>query len=208
MGLVKRALPALFLFGKKMKSTIVTKSEMQTIFNKDGQAFAATGLNARPCVVLGFLDKEKNGYEAVLLKFGDEKKNTPKLLKEVLFDQEPKLEIGQELKAVEIFKEGDLVSITGVSKGKGFAGVVKRWHFKGGPRTHGQSDRERAPGSSGPTTTPGRVLKGSRRPGRMGSEKKTVKNLEILKIDPENNFLWVKGAVPGRKGGFLVINKI
>ena len=140
-----------------MKLTIVTKSEMQTIFNKDGQAFAATGLNARP--------------------------------------------------SVEDFKEGDLVSVTGVSKGKGFAGVVKRWHFKGGPRTHGQSDRERAPGSSGPTTTPGRVYKGSRRPGRMGSEKKTVKNLEILKIDPGNNFLWVKGAVPGRKGAFLVINK-
>lgn len=131
---------------------------MQTIFDKDGQAFAATGLISRPWV--------------------------------------------------EDFKQGDLVSITGVSKGKGFAGVVKRWHFKGGPRTHGQSDRERAPGSSGSTTTPGRVHKGKRGPGRMGSEKITVKNLEILRIDPENNFLWVKGAVPGRRGAFLVINKI
>ncbi|PIQ70248.1 50S ribosomal protein L3 [Candidatus Shapirobacteria bacterium CG03_land_8_20_14_0_80_40_19] len=141
-----------------MKSVIVAKSEMQTVFDKDGQAFAATGLIARPWV--------------------------------------------------EDFNLGDMVSVTGISKGKGFAGVVKRWHFKGGPRTHGQSDRERAPGSSGPTTTPGKVHKGSRRPGRMGSEKVTVKNLEILKVDSEANFIWVKGAVPGRKGAFLVISKI
>jgi len=105
----------------------------------------------------------------------------------------------------ELYKEGDLLILSGVSKGKGFAGVVKRHGFAGGPRTHGQSDRERAPGSIGSTTTPGRVMKGKRMAGRMGGERVTVKNLRILKIDPEGNILYVHGAVPGVKGSRLLL---
>lgn len=115
--------------------------------------------------------------------------------------------VGQEGKLSEIFKEGDLVNIRGISKGKGFAGGVKRHHFVGGPRTHGQSDRERAPGSIGSTTTPGRVLKGKRMAGRMGHETVTVKNLEVVKVEDGKNTLYVKGAIPGIKKGLLELKK-
>lgn len=115
---------------------------------------------------------------------------------------------GKESKLNELFKQGDFVFVTGISKGKGFAGVVKRYRFKGGPRTHGQSDRERAPGSIGSTTTPGRVLKGKRMAGRLGHQRVTVKNLLVAKIDTEKNILYVKGAVPGIKKGVVEIKKI
>ena len=114
---------------------------------------------------------------------------------------------GKEGKLAEAFKEGDRVTLSGISKGKGFAGVVKRHHFQGGPRTHGQSDRERAPGSIGSTTTPGRVLKGKRMAGRMGGEKVTVKNLLIAKIDPEKNVILIKGAIPGHRNSLLWVRK-
>lgn len=115
--------------------------------------------------------------------------------------------VGREDKLGEVFKEGDRVSVTGVSKGKGFAGVVKRHGFSGGPRTHGQSDRERAPGSIGSTTTPGRVLKGKRMAGRLGGCRATVKNLRIAEIDAEKNILYVTGCVPGVKKGLLEVKK-
>ncbi len=116
--------------------------------------------------------------------------------------------LGKGVNLGEIFKEGDLLVASGLSKGKGFAGVVKRHHFKGGPRTHGQSDRERAPGSIGSTTTPGRVRKGKRMAGRMGNQRVTVKNLAVAKIDPEKNALYVKGALPGAKKSLIVIKKV
>lgn len=112
-----------------------------------------------------------------------------------------------EAKLSEIYKEGDEITLTGVSKGKGFAGVVRRHGFAGGPRTHGQSDRERAPGSIGSTTTPGRVLKGKRMAGRMGGERVTLKNLKIMKIDLEKNILFIKGPVPGNVGSRLWLRK-
>jgi len=114
---------------------------------------------------------------------------------------------GEEANLGEIFKEGDVITVRGISKGKGFAGVVKRYNFAGGPRTHGQSDRERAPGSIGSTTTPGRVMKGKRMAGRKGRERVTIKNLKILQIDAEKNTLYLKGAVPGVKKGILVLEK-
>jgi len=114
----------------------------------------------------------------------------------------------KEAKMSNLIKEGEQIAVRGVSKGKGFAGVVKRHHFKGGPRTHGQSDRERAPGAIGSTTTPGRVLKGKRMAGRMGGEKVTVKNLSVVGIDKDKNILLVKGAVPGIKKGVVEIRKI
>jgi len=113
----------------------------------------------------------------------------------------------KEEKLGDIFKEGDRVTISGISKGKGFAGVVKRHHFKGGPRTHGQSDRERAPGSIGSTTTPGRVLKGKRMAGKMGNQKVTVKNQKIVKIDVEKNMIYLQGAVPGIKKGTITLKR-
>lgn len=106
------------------------------------------------------------------------------------------------------FSPGDHVQVTGTSKGKGFAGVVKRHHFKGGPRTHGQSDRERAPGSIGQTTTPGRVYKGKRMAGRMGGNRVTIKGLEVSSIDPNNNTILVKGLVPGALRGLLLLSKV
>ena len=105
------------------------------------------------------------------------------------------------------FQSGDLVDVTGVSKGKGFAGVVKRYHFAGGPKTHGQSDRHRAPGSIGAGTSPGRVLKGQRMPGQMGNQQATVRNLEVFEADPARNLLLIKGAVPGGRNGLLLIKK-
>ena len=108
---------------------------------------------------------------------------------------------------VSFLKQGDLINVTGFSKGRGFAGVVKRYHFAGGPKTHGQTDRHRAPGSIGATTFPGRVLKGKRMAGHMGNMRVKARNLEVIQADPENNLLLVKGAVPGATGGLLIIEK-
>ena len=134
----------------------------------------------------------------------------PRFLREVSANQEEEssnLKVGDEIKVGDIFKPGDIVDVTGTSKGKGFTGVVKRWGFAGGPRTHGQSDRERAPGSIGSTTTPGRGLKGKKMAGRAGGEKVTIKNLKVIEVNPEKNLLLVKGLVPGAKNGFLMIKK-
>jgi large subunit ribosomal protein L3 len=117
------------------------------------------------------------------------------------------LTLGSEIKVDMVFKVGDLIRVTGTSKGKGFAGVVKRHNFRGGPRTHGQSDRERAPGSIGQTTTPGRVYKGKRMAGRMGSDRVTVRNLTVVSINPQTQVMTVKGVVPGGKNGLLIVQK-
>ncbi|GAG42068.1 unnamed protein product, partial [marine sediment metagenome] len=116
------------------------------------------------------------------------------------------IEEGQKMD-VSLFKSGDLVDITGLSKGKGFAGVVKRYHFAGGPKTHGQSDRHRARGSIGAGTSPGRVLKGMRMAGQMGNKRVTTRNLEVFQADPERNLLLISGAVPGARNGLLLIKK-
>lgn len=144
-----------------MKAILAVKNQMQTFFDREGRAVAATQVSVGP----------------------------------------------GEVKIADVLAEGDKVSVSGVSKGKGFAGVVKRWHFKGGPRTHGQSDRERAPGSIGSTTTPGRVYKGKKMAGKMGGKKVTVKNLRVLKIEAEKNSLLLSGAVPGAPGKLLIIKK-
>ncbi|OGM89584.1 50S ribosomal protein L3, partial [Candidatus Woesebacteria bacterium RIFOXYD1_FULL_46_19] len=116
--------------------------------------------------------------------------------------------VGDTIAASDIFSVGDIIQVTGTSKGKGFAGVVKRWGFAGGPRTHGQSDRERAPGSIGQTTTPGRVFKGKKMAGRMGGERVTLKNLQIVSVNPETNEIEISGPVPGIPGGLLVIKRL
>lgn len=206
-----------------MKTILANKGQMRTFFDKEGGAVAATEVIVGPCVVTALRTREKDGYEAVQLGFGERikrikkaeaglvkklaLKSCPRVLREVKMDNESIAQVGQEVKIADVLKEGDSVSVSGISKGKGFAGVVKRWHFKGGPKTHGQSDRQRAPGSIGSTTTPGRVYKGKKMAGRMGSDRITVKNLQILKIDLEKNLMVIKGALPGKTGGLLLIAK-
>src|ERR1035437_36150 len=165
---------------------------------------------------------DKDGYNSVQIGLGIKKKTnkaldghskkagldkTPRFLKEIRVEDITGLELGTKIDINEVFKPGDIVDVTGVSKGKGFAGVVKRWKFKGGPRTHGQSDRERAPGSIGQTTTPGRVYKGKKMAGKMGDTTATVRNLEVIEITSDGVIL-IKGLIPGPKGAIVVIKKV
>jgi large subunit ribosomal protein L3 len=192
------------------------KLGMTQIFRDDGKVEAVTALEAGPCSVVQIKTEAKEGYNAVQLGFGEAKRlKSPqrghlrglgnfKYLREFRVDDIGDIEVKVD---VAMFQEGDLVDVTGVSKGKGFAGVVKRYGFAGGPKTHGQSDRHRHGGSIGATTSPGRVLKGTRMAGRMGNRRVTVRKLEVLKTDPERNLLLVKGAVPGAKNGLLLITK-
>ncbi len=165
---------------------------------------------------------DKDGYNSIQIGLGIKKRTnkaldghskkagldkTPRFLKEIRVDDVTGLELGAKIDINEVFKPGDIVDVTGVSKGKGFAGVVKRWKFKGGPRTHGQSDRERAPGSIGQTTTPGRVYKGKKMAGKMGDTTATVRNLEVIEITADGVIL-IKGLIPGSKGTLVVIKKV
>lgn len=194
------------------------KLGMTQVFSDDGKAEAVTVIEAGPCTVVQVKSAAKEGYDAAQLGFGAAKRlNSPqrghlkelgefKYLREFRIDESQGIEAGQKVD-VSLFQAGDLVDITGVSKGKGFAGVVKRHHFAGGPKTHGQSDRHRHPGAIGATTSPGHVLKGMRMAGHMGNRRVTAQNLEVFKTDPARNLLLVRGAVPGAKNGLLLIKK-
>lgn len=192
----------------------------------EGRRVAITNVLAGPCVVTQVKSMDNDGYWAVQLGFGERRiktiskplqghlkgaikeKMAPRFLLEVRLDKEPDLKVGDIVKASDIFQKGDIVSVAGISKGKGFAGGVKRWGFHGGPRTHGQSDRERAPGSIGQTTTPGRVLKGKHMAGRMGGARVTVKNLQVVSVNPETNEIELSGPIPGIPGKPVLINKL
>jgi len=194
------------------------KLGMTQIFGENGKAEAVTVVEAGPCVVIQVKTEAREGYNAAQLGFGKAKKlKSPqrghlkelgefKYLREFRLDDTEGINVGDSVD-VRLFQAGDLVNVTGVSKGKGFAGTVKRYGFAGGPKTHGQSDRHRAPGSIGAGTSPGRVLKGTRMSGHMGNERVTVRKLKVLKTDPERNLLLVRGAVPGAKNGLLLIGK-
>lgn len=132
----------------------------------------------------------------------------PRFLREVRLEKDSGFKVGDMVLLSEIFKVGDFVAVVGTSKGKGFQGVVKRWGFAGGPRTHGQSDRERAPGSIGQTTTPGRVFKGKHMAGRMGGDRVTVKNLQVVFVDPEKGEIGISGAIPGPSGGLVIVKRL
>lgn len=202
------------IFGEKIGQT--------QKFLVDGTRIPVTLIKVASNVVANQKTKEKDGYTALQIAVGKKQKAnkalfghvkkagvnfTPLYLKEVRMENEELLSVGSSLDPKDVFEEGDIVQVTGVSKGKGFAGGVKRYGFRGGPRTHGQSDRERAPGSIGQTTTPGRVYKGKRMAGRMGNAKVTIKNLTVLWVDQEKSALWVKGLVPGVRGAFLTVRK-
>jgi large subunit ribosomal protein L3 len=204
-----------------MPGIIGKKLGMTSIFNNEGKYIACTIIQAGPCVVTQVKTPEKDGYSALQLAFDDKKeKHTPKpLLKhfekagttpkrklaEFEFDEQKNL---GDIIDVSIFSEGELVDVVGITKGKGFQGVVKRHGFGGvGERSHGQHDRERAPGSVGASSDPSRVLKGLRMAGRMGNERRTIQNLEVLKIMPEKNIIILKGSVPGGKNSYVLIKK-
>ncbi|RKZ27324.1 50S ribosomal protein L3 [bacterium] len=200
------------------------KVGMTTIFTDDGRRVPVTVLEAGPCKVVQVKSPENDGYAAIQLGYEPikpKKANKPLLghfkkagtepfrkLKEfTVEDVSEKFEIGQEIKASDIFKEGELVDCTGVSKGKGFQGVVRRHKFGGGPKTHGQADKFRAPGSIGASSFPSRVVKGIRMAGHMGNRTVTVRGLKIMKILKDDNIILVKGTIAGPKGGYVVIRR-
>lgn len=197
-----------------MKFIFGTKLGMSQVFNKEGQVIPVTLIEAGPCLVTQVKTKEKDGYQAVQIGFGQKKKLTKPLLGHLkklgqfrwlreFRVEKPEFKLGDVI-SVDIFKEGDKVKVSGLSKGKGFAGVVKRHGFKGGPASHGTKHTLRAPGSIG-SSFPERVWKGRKMAGRMGTERVTTKNLEVAKVDKKNNLLAIKGAIPGRKGTLVEV---
>jgi len=201
-------------FGKKLGMT--------RYFLDEGECVPATIVKADPCVVVQKKTLEKDGYEAIQVGFGSKKEkgvNKPlqghlktlegrvfAYLREIRVDDANEFELGQEIKA-DIFQIGDIVNITGKSKGRGFSGVIKRWGFSGGKKTHG-SRSHRVPGSIGASATPGRVFKGKKMPGRMGYQKTTIKNLKVLDVRPEMDIIAIKGSLPGSHNSIIEIKKI
>ena len=201
-----------------MKMIIGRKVGMTQIF-KDNKAIPVTVIKAGPCVVVQKKTVETDGYNALQLGFEEipeRKVNKPllghfkkfgvkpfRILKEFRVENVDEFEIGQEIN-VSMFKEGDIVDVTGWSKGRGFAGAMKRWGFRGGPKSHG-SKFHRQLGSVGQHTEPAKIWKGKKMPGRYGNERVTIRNLEVVEVDTENNLLVVRGGVPGARGGLLLI---
>src|SRR5450759_942126 len=202
------------------KTILGTKIGMSQVWSDDDRLIPVTVIEAGPCVVSPLKTAKRDGYEAIQLAYGDIKpsrvnkpmkghfakaKCEPKrYIAEARLEAGETFKLGQEIK-VDIFEPGAHIDVIGTSKGKGFAGVMKRHNHHGGPGGHG-SHFHRAPGSIGMCASPSRVLRGTKLPGHMGVETVTVKNLEVIKVDPEQNLLVVKGAVPGGKGGLLVIS--
>jgi large subunit ribosomal protein L3 len=205
-----------------MKGLIGKKIGMTQIFDESGLAVPITLIEAGPCYVTQVRQPERDGYNAVQLGFEEvkPKRLTGGQLGHLKTSELPPLRFlrefrvkdsevaeGDKLEVGEVFSVGDQVDVVGTSKGKGFQGAVKRHGFRGGPKTHGQSDRQRATGSIGAGTTPGRVFKGKRMPGHMGSERVTIQNLQVAYVDADRNLLGVRGAIPGSKGGVVMIKE-
>jgi large subunit ribosomal protein L3 len=205
-----------------MKGLIGKKVGMTQIFDDTGAAVPVTLIEAGPCYVTQIRQMDVDGYAAVQLGFGEvhahrlsggelghlRQASLPplKFLREVRLKTREDLKEGDRL-TVDVFQIGDHVDVIGTTKGKGFQGGVRRYHFRGGPKTHGQSDRHRAPGARSSTSTPGRVYKGSRGPGHMGSVRVTSQNLRVAMVDQERNLLGVSGSVPGPRGAVVVVKE-
>ncbi|MEA1964510.1 MAG: 50S ribosomal protein L3 [Candidatus Aerophobetes bacterium] len=205
-----------------IKMILGKKIGMTQLFDKD-LLVPVTIVAAGPCRVAQKKTEKKDGYNAIQLGFGEikedyttkplvghfKKKGIPpqRYLREVRTDDIDQIKIGEEIK-VSIFKEGYLVDVSGISKGKGFAGVMKRHNFKGGPASHGAKQWHRRPGSIGASSDPSRVFKGKKMPGRMGGEKITVHNLRVIKVNEKKNLLLIKGALPGKNGDLLTIKEV
>ncbi len=201
------------------KAILGTKLGMTQIFAEDGKVIPVTVVKAGPCTVVQSKTVETDGYNSVVVGFGDVKEkslNKPmkgifakanvackKYLRELRLEDTSALSVGDEIKA-DIFEAGEKIDVSGISKGKGFAGPMKRWGLHRGPMSHG-SGYHRGSGSMGACSNPGRVMKGKKLPGHMGVVKVTVQNLEIVKVDAENELILVKGAIPGNKGGLVTI---
>lgn len=198
------------------------KLGMTQIYTDEGQAVPVTIVEAGPCPIVDVKTPVRNGYSAISLGFGrvkpkritkpakgvfDAAKVEPqKVIREFRVENSEEFSVGQDIN-VELFEAGEKVDVTGVSKGKGFAGVIKRYGFGGNPATHGVSKTHRKPGSSGGSSYPGKIFKGKTMPGHLGNERVTVKNLEVVAVDPGNNLLLVKGAVPGAKNALVMVTK-
>jgi large subunit ribosomal protein L3 len=205
-----------------LKGLIGKKIGMTQIFDEKGVAHTVTLIEAGPCYVTQVRMPEKEGYSSVQLGFGEvhPKRITGGELGHLKANEIPPmrflrefrakdhgLKIGDKVTVADAFAAGERVDVTGVSKGKGFAGVVKRYHFHGMNATHGTSDRNRAPGSRGSGTTPGRVLKGARSTGHMGVDRVTTQNIKVVLVDAERNLIAINGAVPGAKGSLVMIKE-
>jgi large subunit ribosomal protein L3 len=207
-----------------MSAIIGVKKEMTQIFDKKGQQIPCTVIDVSDVVLADIKRSERDGYDAFVL--GKDKKKRPTkaetgkfkelgFVPKYCFEFRLKKEDAKKLEgkkvgdnvSVDVFEVGDRLKVSGKNKGKGFQGVVKRWRFKGGPRTRGQSDRQRAGGSIGAGTDPGRVLKGKKMPGHMGDVKKTILNLELAKVDKKDSIMFIRGAVPGSRNSILKIYK-
>lgn len=205
-----------------MAGLIGKKIGMTRIFDENGNIVPVSVVEAGPCYVTQIKTKENDGYDAVQLGYGPQKEknmtnpvlghlkknNVPPVrrLKEFPSLSAKEVKLGDRV-TVEIFEPGEFVKVTGTSKGKGFSGVVKRHGFRGGPKTHGQSDRLRAPGSLGQSSYPSRVFKGVKMAGRSGNAKVSVLGLKVVKVDKDNNLLFIMGAVPGARNNYLEIHK-
>ena len=194
------------------------KLGMTQVFTDGGKCKPVTAVEAGPCKITQIKVEDKEGYVSAQLGFGQVKKlkgaekGHLKDIGQFKYLREFRLQAAEGLKPGDIidvsqFKAGDIVDVTGISKGKGFAGVVKRHHFHGGPKTHGQSDRNRAPGAIGSTSTPGHVWKNLKMGGHMGDERVTVRNLAVYGADAARNLLLIEGAIPGAKNGLVIIRK-
>ncbi len=206
----------------QLNALIGKKAYQKQAFLQDGTRVPLSGVVVAGNFIAQVKSSDKEGYNALQLGIGTNKKakkaivnhgkkagldHTPAFFREVKVDDTTDVTSGTEINVSDVFVPGDIVDVTGISKGKGFAGGVKRWGFKGGPRTHGQSDRERAPGSIGQTTTPGRVYRGKKMAGRMGQDTVTVKNLEVIEITADGVLL-IKGLVPGSVNSMVVVKKM
>lgn len=204
-----------------IKGIIGKKVGMTQVFDENGNAVPVTVIEAGPCYVTQVRSTERDGYTAVQMGFGETKpqrltkgqlghlrRNNLSALRHLrefrVRNGEVDVTEGQEIKA-DVFVKGERVDVIGTSKGRGFAGTIKRHNFNRQPKTHGQSDRERAPGSVGQTTFPGRTLPGQRMAGRMGNDRVTAQNMEVVVVDAERNLIAVRGSVPGANGGIVLI---
>ncbi len=203
------------------KGILGKKIGMTRIFNEEGQAVPVTVIEAGPCSVLQVKSTAKDGYSSIQIGYGRKKESKtnkpalghlkktgaqpPKYIKEIKTSGDEEFQPGQEIK-VDIFEPGEFVDIIGISIGKGFQGGMKRWHYSGGPKTHGSMSHRR-PGSIGASASPSRVFKGKHMPGHMGSQVKTIQNIKVVKVDTDNNLIMVKGSVAGKPNSYLIIKQ-
>lgn len=202
-----------------MVGIIGRKIGMSQIFQEDGELVAVSMIEAGPCPILQIKDENKDGYRAIQLGFGTRKRMNKAMtghlknakaksvsrIMEIRVEDTAKYKVGDQVD-VTAFANGDIIAVTGWTKGRGFSGGMKRWGWTGGPATHGSMSHRRI-GSSGAGSSPGRILKNKTMPGRYGNEQVTVKNLQVIKVEKEKNILYIKGAVPGARNSYLTITK-